>query len=280
MRYDILSMAVMSLAGLGCAEGQPGNRSALEQAGARQLAQAAAPRGPNAAAPEAVQRKIIYTADVALVTESLDNFRSRLTSSLEQYQGFIAAQQLTGRSGSQRVGAWTVRLPVDRFSKFLEELARWGELERESIQSDDVTEEFVDVESRLKNKRVEEERLLNILKTQTDGLEHVLAVERALQEVREQIERMEGRQRYLTDKTELTTITITVREVQDYVPPQPATFGTQISRTFQLSLHHLAEAGRFAILAAVAISPWLVPLVVAALPLGWFYRRLYGRKRK
>ncbi|MFO0919256.1 MAG: DUF4349 domain-containing protein [Planctomycetaceae bacterium] len=279
MRNALLSMALMALLWSGCGKMEPGNRLAQADAGAGQLVQAAGQGNPPAAGPAEAKRKIIYTADVVLVTESLDDFRDRLTSSLEQYQGFIAAQQMTGRSGSQRMGTWTARLPAEQFSKFLEQLARWGELERESIQSDDVTEEFVDVESRLKNKRVEEERLLNLLKTQTDGLENVLAVERALNEVREQIERMEGRQRYLADKVEPTTITITVREVKDYVPPQPATFGTQLARTFQQSLHHLLDAGRLSILAVVAIIPWLIPLVIVSLPIGWFYRRVPSRKR-
>jgi uncharacterized coiled-coil protein SlyX len=76
----------------------------------------------------------------------------------------------------------------------------------------------VDVESRLKNKRIEEARLLEILEKKTGDLKEVVALEQAISEVREQIERMEGRMRYLTEKVELTTITITAREVQDYVP--------------------------------------------------------------
>lgn len=132
----------------------------------------------------------------------------------------------------------------------------------------------MDVESRLKNKRIEEERLLKILEEKTGDLEQVVALERAISEVREQIERMEGRVRYLTEKVELTTITITAREVQDYVPPQPPTLSTEIARTFYGSLRNLTEFGKHLLLIVVAITPWLIPLAIVATPIVLVLRSL------
>lgn len=264
----------------GCGKGDDAAQRARGNAAAILVAQAAPVPNPGAAAvPMPAKRKIIYTADVALVTENLDDFRARLTAALQRFQGFVAAQQLTGRTGNQRVSTWTVRLPVEHFSKFTDELATWGELESQKIKSDDVTEEFVDVESRLRNKRIEEQRLLKILEEQTKGLEQVLTMERAIHEVREQIEQMEGRMRHLADKIDLTTITISVREVQDYIPPQPATFSTEISRTFQGSLRNLTAVGKVLLLAIVAIAPWLVPMAFVGLPVGWFFRRFQRQHR-
>lgn len=260
----------------GCARMETATEKRAGHAPAAKVAQAA-PQKQDAAAAVKVpsQRKIIYTADVCLVTDDLDGFRTRLTSSLEVYQGFVSAQQMTGRTGLQRTGVWTVRVPEERFSEFLDQLISWGELESQKINSDDVTEEFVDVESRLKNKRIEESRLLTILAEKTGELEQVVALERAISEVREQIERMEGRMRYLTEKVELTTITITAREVQDYVPPQPPTLTTEISRTFSASLHNVQDCGKQLLLVLVAFVPWMIPLAIVALPTALIVRRFH-----
>lgn len=133
--HSLCLLAVMG----GCARVETAAEKRARPAPAVQVAQAAAPNRNADAAPVPSNRKIIYTADVALVTDDLDGFRTRLTSSLETYQGFVSAQQMTGKTGIQRTGIWTVRIPVGRFSEFLEQLITWGELESQKIKSDDVT---------------------------------------------------------------------------------------------------------------------------------------------
>jgi len=80
------------------------------------------------------------------------------------------------------------------------------------VASEDVGEEFVDVNVRLENGRRLERRLLQLLDTRTGKLEEVLAVERELARVREEVERLEGRVRFLRNRADLGTLTISVHE--------------------------------------------------------------------
>ncbi len=83
-----------------------------------------------------------------------------------------------------------------------------------------MTEQYIDLTARLKNKRRLEERILKLLEDQTAEIKDVIEVESQLGRVREEIEVLEGRLRYLTDQIDLTTVTITVREDRSYTPAQ------------------------------------------------------------
>jgi hypothetical protein len=91
-------------------------------------------------------------------------------------------------------------------------LAPFGRVERVDVQAQDVGEEFVDVTARVANARRLEARLVELLARRTGKLEEVLAVERELARVREEIERHEGRLRYLRTRTATSTLTVTVHE--------------------------------------------------------------------
>ena len=88
---------------------------------------------------------------------------------------------------------WKIRVPVDQFESFVQKVVALGELERTLRTSQDVTEEYYDIEARIKNKKVEEERLLKHLEKSTGKLEEILAVEREISRVRGEVERLQGR---------------------------------------------------------------------------------------
>ena len=193
-------------------------------------------------------RKIIYTASMEVVVEQFDGVESKLSALVKKHGGFIASTNLGRLSGEQRSGSWTIRIPVDYYHEFLSAAGDIGVPASRIENASDVTEEFVDVEARIKNKRKLEARILELLDRREDKIQHVIEVERELARVREEIERMEGRMRYLRDKTSLTTITITVREQRDYVPEQAPTFQNKLQRsptgsaTLGTRHYHIASA--------------------------------------
>ncbi|MFM7319295.1 MAG: DUF4349 domain-containing protein, partial [bacterium] len=178
-------------------------------------------------------RRIIYTATVDLVTEAIDSIEPKLLEMLKAAGGFVADTNQTGASGGQRSGTWRVRVPVDQYDGFLQKVRTLGEVQSVNVTSQDVTDEFVDVSARVAAKKVQETRLIDLIKNAVGKLDEVLKVEAELARVRGEIERMEGRIRVLKDQTELTTITITVREVKDYKPPEAPTFRTKMRRVWQ-----------------------------------------------
>lgn len=226
---------------------------------------------------EKVERKIVYRATVEVRVENFEGVPDRVEAVTKSHEGFVKDANLSGISGTSRTGEWTLRIPVANYDAFLAEVRGLGDLQNLSTTTEEVTAEFYDVDARIRNKRREEERLLAHLDNSTAELEDILAVERELTRVREELERLEGRTRVLKDLTSLTTVTLVVREIRDYVPPESPTFATRIGRSFSESTAALADFGQNVALAAVALVPWL-PLLAVAFGFLWFVRGRFRRR--
>lgn len=227
----------------------------------------------------ATPRKIIYTANVDLIVVDFGKIEQEIPRLAQQFGGYIAQQDLSGLSGSQRRGTWTVRVPVEKFDAFLDAVVALGEPQQTRRDSKDVTEQFFDIEARLRNKKVEEQRLLKLLEERTGKLEDVLAVEKELSRVRGEAEQMEGTLRMLANLTSLTTVTIKATELRDYKPPAAPTFGTTLARTFQNSLQSLVNFGKAIVLVVVALAPWMPVVAIVGLGIWWIVRAATRRRR-
>lgn len=211
----------------------------------------------------ALERKIIYTANVDLVVEDFTPAAAQVDALVKRFNGFIANSKVAGAAGESRSGEWTLRIPVANFDAFLQAAqGSLGEVRSVARDSRDVSEEFYDVEARIRNKRQEETRLLKLLEEKTGTLEDVLGIERELSRVREEIERHEGRMRVLADLTSLTTVTLAIEEVRHYVPEQATTFRDRVSRAFHESLWSMRQAGENFVVGLVGTAPWLAIVVI------------------
>ena len=227
---------------------------------------------------EQFARKLIQTADASLVVEDFDSVPDRVESLVRQHRGFIASSRIGGHRGDRRTGTWQVRVPAEHFEPFLAAATGIGEVRSIHRKSQDVTEEFFDVEARIRNKKVQEGGLLKILEERPGKLEDVLAVERELSRVREEMERMQGRLRLLANLTALATVNLEVEEIKGYIPPESPTLARRVSRSFDGSLFALRVAAENLLVAVVALVPWLVTLGILGLPFLLVVRRL-GRPR-
>jgi len=296
MRPWLIFCAAAFVVSAGCGSGTAPQQQAKQTKGG-----AAAPNAPEPAAAAAGQdrakgdaaaggpapahpptptpRKIIYNADVQLVVTDLDNAESDLRVLLKEVDAFIANSEVRGATGAPRSGRWRVRVPAERFDDFMTELVKLGVPQRNTVESQEVTDEYYDLADRLKNKQVEQERLRAFLqeKKATSTLEEFLAIEKELNRVREEADKLEGRLRRLKDLTALATVTVSMQEVKDYVPPQAPTFGSSVRGTFADSIDLLVRFGQGVAIVAVALAPWLAVLAVIALP-GWGLGRRYWKK--
>ncbi len=227
-----------------------------------------------------LDRKIIYSANIELAVEDFSGVPDRVISLVKEYDAYVADSTLSGSTGENRRGIWTIRVPVARFEDFVNAAKGLGELVKVATSSRDVSEEYYDVDARIRNKTKEDERLLKLLEERPGKLEDVIAIERELSRVREELERMQGRMRVLQDLTSLTTVELTIVEIRDYEPPQAPTLATRIRRTFLASISALRMAGEAALLAAVGITPWLPVGLVVLAPVYWIARRRSARERE
>jgi hypothetical protein len=226
------------------------------------------------AGPGAIARKIIYDAQVDLVVASVDPIVRKVGSLVQEASGYIAEQNVTGSPGSLRSVHWKIRIPVEQFDSFVDSVLSLGELERNNRTSQDVTEQYYDIEARIKNKKVEEQTLNKILQERSGKLEDVLKIEIELSRVRGEIEQLEGKIRVLQNLSSLATLTLNVREREKFAPPPPvvADFSTQISRTWQSSLLGLTNLGKSLILWAVSWVLW-IPLLLVFAYIAWILAR-------
>lgn len=221
-------------------------------------------------------RKIVYKADVQLVCEELSAISQQLESLVAASGGFVADAQLIGSPGEPRRGVWKLRVPTGRFDGLLAEIKKLAEVRSARITSDDVSEEYYDVEARIRNKQQEETRLLRLLDDRTAELKDVLAVEREIARVREEVERAQARLRVLANLTDLATITVRVDEVRNYQPELTPTFRTRLARGFQQSIDTLVGAAQAVVIGLAVAAPWGAVLSVPPLALAALLRR--GRK--
>lgn len=223
--------------------------------------------------PDPQPRKIIYVANVELVVEDFAEIERQVQQLVDQHGGYLAEAAVDRTHGEYPTGRWIARIPVGRFGEFLDSLEQIGVPERRTQTADDVTEEYIDLEARVANKRRLEERILELLEKREGKINEVIEVERELSRVREEIEQMEGRLRFLQNRTAFTTVTITAREERDYVPSQAPTFAGRVGQTWTGSLRALRQFGEGTAIAAVAATPWLVPAVPLLLVFWWAWKR-------
>lgn len=223
--------------------------------------------GPDAAVagpPAALQqRKIIFNATIALRVDDLDEGANLLFGLVEQSGGYISSSSTHGNAGSARSSEWTMRIPGGKFSGFTKSVAGLGEVVTNTMTSQEVTAEFHDLEARIRNKQQEEKRLQDYLDNSTAKLEDILKVEKEITRVRGEVESMQGRMRVLADLTSLSTVTVRMSEVVEFVPPllasEPA-FGDQIASTWASTVDSIADFGQAIVLLAIKVVPWSVVL--------------------
>ena len=207
-----------------------------------------------ASAAAAVPRKIIYTATVGLVADDFSRAAAQIVREAKARNGYVAENSVSGEPNTPREGTWKIRVPLPELDAFLAALGKMGELQNTTLTSQDVSEEFYDVRARLQNKRVEEARLIDLLQHSSGKLSDVLLLEKEISRVREEIERMEGRLRFLANQTDLATVTVTLHEAKAFKKPEaPPTFGTRLVSTFTGSVETLFDFVRGLMLLIVAV---------------------------
>ena len=184
--------------------------------------------------------------------------------------GYVANSSISGGRDQVRTATLDLKIPSERYDQAVSGLGGIGKVEAVNTSVEDVGEEFVDLKMRVANARRLEERLTSLLATRTGKLEEVLAVERELARVREQIERYEGRIRYLSTRAEVSTLSVTVHEPYPLLGERPGE-------------NPIVSALRQAWRNFVAFIAWLIASLGVLLPLavmafaGW---RVFLRVRR
>src|ERR1700730_13667804 len=163
-------------------------------------------------ATTAAPTMVIRTGQAFIEVDNVDPAILKIRQLAAQVGGYIANSSISGGRDQIRQATLEIKVPAPKYDQAVGELSTIGKVETVNSTAQDVGEEFVDVTARVSNARRLEERLITLLSTRTGKLVEVLRVERELARVREEIERYEGRLRYLSTRVATSTLTITVHE--------------------------------------------------------------------
>ena len=169
--------------------------------------------------PTSASSMIVRTGYAGIEVDSLDTAIARVRGLAQRVGGFVANTTVQGGRDQLRSASLEVKIPAERFDDALNALAPIGKVESVNVNAEDVGEEYVDISARVENAHRLESRLITLLATRTGKLQDVLSVERELARVREEIERYEGRLRFLKTRAAMSTLTIAVHERAPIIVP-------------------------------------------------------------
>ncbi len=218
---------------------------------------------------ERITEKAIRTADISIEVKKgyFSREYARISTIAESYGGYVSNSMAESTDGRIKSGTITIRVPADSYSKVMAEIRGIGKIKSISERSEDVGEEYVDLESRINNLRAQLSVYLSLLQ-KAKSVEETLSVQREISAVQEQIEQLTGRKNYLDNRIQFATINITVFE-------EGATKvdGWGIKEAFSDAIHGIVDGfnavlrfiGRAAVFAVlIALLLWAVYYFVVA----------------
>lgn len=156
---------------------------------------------------EVQEQKIIKTARLVYETKDVEATHAKILQLASQYKGFVQSDN-SGKGYNRISRNMMVRVPTEHFMDFIHGVSEGvAYFDQKDISRQDVSEEFVDLEARLKAKRELENRYLELLK-QAKTVKDMLEIERELSNIREEIEAKQGRLQFLQNRVSMSTITL------------------------------------------------------------------------
>jgi hypothetical protein len=217
-----------------------------------------------------ISRLIIRTGQASIEVDSLETSMAELRRIVQRSGGFVADASVQSGRNQLRSATLQVKVPAARFDDLTQALEPLGKLQFVNVAAEDVSEEFVDLTARVANGRRLEDRLIELLRTRTGKLQDVLSVERELARVREEIERMEGRLRFLKTSAQLSTLSVNLYEPAPIVASHPGR--SVIGEAFKTAWRNFVGV----LAGAIASLGFVVPILIlgwGAVILGKRYRR-------
>ena len=228
-----------------------------------------APGQPGTAVP--APPMLIRTGQASLEVDSLEPAIARIQATATRLGGYVANTMIQTGKGELRSAHLELRVPAARFDDAVNAVRPLGKVESFNVGTQDVGEEYVDVAARMANAERLEQRLVTLLATRTGKLEDVLAVERELARVREEIERYEGRLRYLRTQTSFSTLGINIHEPRPVLEPRVGP--SPIAGAFRDAWRNFVGF----VAAVIASLGVVIPLAAILGLLVWLWRRFGPR---
>ena len=230
----------------------------------------------------ALDRKIVRNADLTMEVASTTDAQHRVVSIAESHGGFVVNSEAKQRDNIEPAKrtldiTLVVRIPENQFGAALDQIRALGNgtPKEEKVTGQDVTEEFIDLEARLKTQRALEAQFLQIMR-QAGKIGDALEVQRQIADVRTEIEKLEGRKRFLENRSSLSTITINLQSPTPIIVVPATGFRSSVREAVSDSI----DIGSALLLFFVRFLIVMVPIFLLVLLPGGLVLRYFIRRAK
>ncbi|MGC9358287.1 MAG: DUF4349 domain-containing protein [Anaerolineae bacterium] len=290
-RLHIIALLVVLLLAAGCGGMQEASSPGLapqepEMAMEEEMVSEDAQKGLGSAVEGVSERMIIYNGSLDLVVKDTVATQEEIATLMGNLDGYVlSSESFRYDEGLLRINM-TLRVPAESFQQAMAQLREMAlEVTRDAISSQDVTQEYVDLESRLRALEAKEARLEELM-DEAEDTEAVLAVYEELSATQQEIEQVKGRMQYLERSASLATITVSLTPDELSQPVEVA--GWRPQGTLKRAVEALIRTGQFLVNALIWIIIYVAPvllvvgLVIFAVVKVFIFiiRRLRGGKKR
>ena len=228
---------------------------------------------PDKVRPEVIKKKIIKDGRLGLQVENLQSAKQRIDSLVKSAGGYYANENLKN-SDNQTGYELVIRIPVVNFERFVGSAEKGSsKVLYKEIQARDVTEEFVDLESRINSKRNSLARYNEIMK-KANTVKDIIQIEESIRVLQEEIESTEGRLRYLNDCVNYSTLNMTISTQKDF------TFKPAKRDSFWEKLKESVAEGWYGLVDFILDFFGLWPYLILIIPFVFLTRRLIKKWKR
>lgn len=217
---------------------------------------------PSLDLPDSAGRKIIWRVNMSLETLEFDNAVAGLTGAIQQAGGYIESSSVNGKSleghGSRRrYGSVTARIPQGQLDAFLSAVSAICNVVSTDRQSEDVTLQYTDIESRKRSLEIEQERLLELL-GEAENIDTIVALESRLSEIRYQLDGYSSSLRTYDSLVDYSTVYMDISEVVRVSEPIPETLAERMGSGLRQTGRDISEGAQNLLVWLVVNLPYLL----------------------
>lgn len=219
---------------------------------------------PGAVTAPAVDRKIIQNAEVELGVRDVDEALNAVTQALAQSGGYVQENRVTGTREQGRQVSMTLRVPSGSFGSLLDLLRELGEVRSLRQWTNDVTEEYLDLEARIETGEAHLAQL-NKLYERSGTISEMIELEREIARVTAELESLKGRYAFLANQVAFSTVTVSMYEPGVPAPARsPQSLGERMRDSFLFSWNATIDVAQGLLVALAGLVPGLLFLAVLA----------------
>lgn len=224
-------------------------------------------------------RALRITTDTTVASADVAATVQALRTAVVEAGGYVSDLRTSGTEAQSKTADLEARIPVDKLGSFRAKLSGYGEVLADNEKAEDVTEQRTDLKARLRNARAQEKRLLDLLSDRTGSLADVIAAEKALAEVREQVERLEAQEQLL--EGQISHATVKIRIVANREIASPSASG-RVRHAASQGITYLGKAAVGLVVIALTLGPTALLMLAIGATMYFVIRKLqkkFGRPR-